>query len=181
MDADERLLFTASADSSLRMADLMSKIFFYIICRVVFSSIYILPTEQAHSSKQSSSFNCKYCTMKSKQLLFALGFSGLAVSVPTNITCPSNPELVCRDLVIPVTATANNTLLPTYPNSTSPTAFYEYLGSLNFSNIAPFANVVSGTFNISATYCEPTIQVDGRNAVQLLVHGAAYTKVLFPS
>ncbi|KUJ08252.1 uncharacterized protein LY89DRAFT_599986 [Mollisia scopiformis] len=78
--------------------------------------------------------------------------------------------------MIPVTVTANNTLLPIYPNSTSPTAFYEYFGSLNFSRISPFANTVSGTFNISATYCEPSTNLEGRNAVQLLVHGVAYTK-----
>ncbi|KAE9381918.1 hypothetical protein N431DRAFT_539450 [Stipitochalara longipes BDJ] len=100
--------------------------------------------------------------MNSKQLLLAFALSGLAS--------------FCKDIIIPVTATANNTLLPTYPDSTSPTAFYQYFGSLNFSKIPPFTNPVSGTFNISATYCEPTINVAGRNAVQLLVHGVAYTK-----
>jgi hypothetical protein len=117
--------------------------------------------------------------MNSKQLLVAFALSGLAVSAPANLSCPIIPESLCKDITIPVTATANNTLLPTYPNSTSPEAFYEYFASLNFSAIAPFTNTVSGTFDISATYCEPTITFEGRNAVQLLVHGVAYTKV-FP-
>ena len=116
--------------------------------------------------------------MNLKQLLLAIALSRLTISAPTNSSCPSSPYPLCKDLMIAVTATANNTLLPTYPNSTSPTAFYEYFGSLKFSRTPPFTNTVSGTFNLSATYCEPTIKMEGRNAVQLLVHGVAYTKVI---
>jgi hypothetical protein len=116
--------------------------------------------------------------MKCHQFLLILASAGLGVSKPTNISCSSNAKPLCRDLVISVKATANNTLLPAYQNSTNPFAFYEYVGSLNSSTIRPFANTVSGTFDISATYCEPTYKVEGRNAVQLLVHGVAYTKVL---
>ncbi|KAH8660715.1 hypothetical protein BGZ60DRAFT_344848, partial [Tricladium varicosporioides] len=36
---------------------------------------------------------------------------------------------------------------------------------------------VSGTWNISVTYCEPTVNVEGRgDTIQLLLHGVAYTK-----
>lgn len=146
------------------------------LCCIKFSFL----TNLKHSSKESISFappRFEYRTMNCKQLLFIVVLSGLANSAPTNTSCSSISKPTCIDLMIPVTATANNTLLPTYPNSTSPTAFYEYFASLNFSNIPSFTNTISGTFNISATYCEPTIKVDGRNAVQILVHGVAYTKV----
>ncbi|PVH70668.1 hypothetical protein DL98DRAFT_436573 [Cadophora sp. DSE1049] len=38
-------------------------------------------------------------------------------------------------------------------------------------------NRVSGTYQISVTYCQPTVKVPGReNTIQMLLHGVAYTK-----
>ena len=79
--------------------------------------------------------------------------------------------------MLPIHATAENAVLPTFPETTSPSAVYEYLGSLNYSSLAH--NTISGVFNISATYCEPSVKVEGREGtIQVLLHGVAYTKVI---
>jgi hypothetical protein len=53
---------------------------------------------------------------------------------------------------------------------------YEYLGSFDPATL-PTA-LVSGTFAISATYCEPSVKVEGREGtIQFLLHGLSATKV----
>lgn len=91
-------------------------------------------------------------------------------------SCSEASKLVCRDLFLPIKAAANNTVYPPYPNSTTPGVLYQYLQSFNTStlSVAP----VSGTFNISATYCEPSVKVEGREGtIQFLLHGVSATKV----
>ncbi|KAK1472911.1 hypothetical protein CTAM01_16234 [Colletotrichum tamarilloi] len=76
-------------------------------------------------------------------------------AAPTNISCTASKP-VCKELVLPITAAANNTAFPAYPTSTEPGVLFEWLGSFNASTLpnAP----VEGTFNISALYCEPTVK-----------------------
>jgi len=78
--------------------------------------------------------------------------------------------------MLPIKAAANNTDLPPYPESTEPGVLYKYL-AFNASALPPV--FVSGTFNISALYCEPSVKVKGREGtIQLLLHGLTATKVL---
>ncbi|KAF8858475.1 hypothetical protein BDZ45DRAFT_802437 [Acephala macrosclerotiorum] len=78
----------------------------------------------------------------------------------------------CTDLMIPITAIANNTLMPAYPNSTSSIAFYDYLKSLTNADIQPNMHTASGTYNISARFWKPTVQVHGReDSIQVFLHG----------
>ncbi|KAF8851755.1 hypothetical protein BDZ45DRAFT_750342 [Acephala macrosclerotiorum] len=63
----------------------------------------------------------------------------------------------CANIVIPVSVTANNYVLP----ATNPLAF----------------NNVSGTYNIAARYCAPANDLHSRREVlQVLVHGVTYTR-----
>ncbi|KAK0369553.1 ctr copper transporter family protein [Colletotrichum limetticola] len=86
-------------------------------------------------------------------------------AAPTNISCTASKP-VCKELVLPITAAANNTAFPAYPTSTEPGVLFEWLGSFNASTLpnAP----VEGTFNISALYCEPTVKVKGREGYATL-------------
>jgi hypothetical protein len=89
----------------------------------------------------------------------------------------TNPQPVCKDVRLSLTATAENFALPSYPNSTTRTTVGQYLSSFNASTIQK-NRTVSGTFTIAATYCEPANKVSEReNSIQLLLHGIGYTKV----
>lgn len=82
----------------------------------------------------------------------------------------------CRHVNLTVTASADNIDLPPFPNDTSPTAFGKYAQSFNVSEIG--TRKIEGTFNIAATYCEPSQRVKRReNTIQFLLHGLGYTKV----
>jgi hypothetical protein len=72
----------------------------------------------------------------------------------------------CTNITIPVTVTASCLSLPTTLNTAN------FLTVLEPIIAAPLNTVVSGTFNISATYCEP-VQANATlyNTLQLLVHG----------
>jgi hypothetical protein len=75
-----------------------------------------------------------------------------------------------------IEATAMNTAFPPYLNDTSPGIFYKYFASI--SNLPLAANKVSGKYNISVSYCKPTVKVEGReNSIQILLHGVSATKV----
>ena len=94
------------------------------------------------------------------------------ISAPTPYPTPS-----CRNLTISVTALADNLDLPPFPNDTSRAAFGKYVRSFDPSTLG--TKKVDGTFNIAATYCEPLVDVPGReNTIQFLLHGLAYTKVI---
>jgi hypothetical protein len=109
---------------------------------------------------------------------FALAFGTAGLSAPTQeYGGTQTSKLVCKDLVLPIKAAANNTALPPYPDSTEPGVLYKYL-NFNASQLPPVE--VSGTFNISALYCEPFVKVEGREGtIQFLLHGLSATKVIF--
>jgi hypothetical protein len=78
-------------------------------------------------------------------------------------------EPKCVNIIIPVTASAQNVVFPPYLNSRALGVAYEWLGSFNFSTL-PKAEV-SGTYHISATYCKPVVNVTERaQTIQLLLH-----------
>jgi hypothetical protein len=102
-------------------------------------------------------------------IVLSLGSIGSAAPLPDN-------EPTCTNITIPITASAKNLAFPPYPNSTAPGVIFQYLKSFNSSTLP--ATTVSGTFEISATYCEPVVKVAGREGtVQMLLHGLAATKV----
>jgi hypothetical protein len=71
----------------------------------------------------------------------------------------------CVNISISVIALANNTALPPSLNLSN----FVLLNPLIFEVTSQLA---SGTFNIAATYCPPSINVEGReNTLQVLVYG----------
>jgi hypothetical protein len=97
--------------------------------------------------------------------------SSLSPSPQSNDSAPT-----CIDIILPVLAKADNFVLPVYPNDTAPGTVYKYLGGVNDSALtrAP----VSGIFNISASYCTPTVHVKGREeTIQMFLHGLSLDKV----
>jgi hypothetical protein len=117
--------------------------------------------------------------MKSTQILIFLSLGGLGYSAPVNQSCTPNPQPLCGNLLLPIEATAMNTAFPPYPNDTSAGVFYKYLASI--SNLTLETNYVSGKYNISVSYCKPTVKVEGRqDSIQMLLHGVSATKVRFP-
>ena len=112
-------------------------------------------------------------------MFFALGIGVLVLSVwfPWVQSAPSEKYPLCKDIVIKVSASANLVVAPDFGDLSA-------AGSLiaAFSRIPQvLANATyarkSGEYNISGTFCEPTKKVPGReNHIQLLVHGATYTK-----
>jgi hypothetical protein len=99
----------------------------------------------------------------------------LSVVNSNPVPAPCSPSPVCKDLIVPVTATANQIIFPPF-NSTTANALH-YISTLDFASQP--RDTISGTFNISVRYCKPTVEVEGRqNTIQMLLHGAAYTKVV---
>lgn len=103
--------------------------------------------------------------------LLAVGHGSPTKAITSQRNCPST----CKTLILPVNAQARNTVFPPYPDSTEPGVMYKWLGSFNSTGL-PTA-LVEGTFNISATYCEPTKRSgNGDNKFQVLLHGLSATK-----
>jgi len=77
----------------------------------------------------------------------------------------------CQNITIPVSAAANNAALP---DTLTYLTLSTLLGSLD---ALIFDTLISGDFNISATYCAPTVNIPSRaNTLQFLVHGITYTR-----
>lgn len=105
-------------------------------------------------------------------------FLALAFALANLTTAVPYPKPACTNITLSVTAAANNLELPPFPNDTSRAVFGRYVQSFDPSTLG--RKRVNGTFNIAATYCEPSYTVIGREStVQLLLHGLAYTKVIF--
>lgn len=86
----------------------------------------------------------------------------------------------CTNITIPVTvSTSQNMALHTDLDTENFNILLNPLlrGILNPLPSNLFDEVVSGTFSIGATYCEPLNTVPGReNTLQILVHGISYTR-----
>lgn len=106
--------------------------------------------------------------------IFLVSLIGIAQSRPVSDASPatsSTPQ--CTTIVLPIKAAANNTVFPPFPSDGN---YGQYLGSFNASTLPK--QEVTGTYDISATYCEPTVKVKGReDTVQLLLHAVGSTKV----
>ncbi|PMD19374.1 hypothetical protein NA56DRAFT_705542 [Hyaloscypha hepaticicola] len=77
----------------------------------------------------------------------------------------------CVNFNIPVTASADNVALPPGLDVSN------LLLLLNPPVFEVTSQLASGTFDIAATYCPATTYVEGReNTLQVLLHGATYTK-----
>lgn len=85
----------------------------------------------------------------------------------------------CSDLTVTVTASANNQPLPLGVDLTTPSGITAFIATLAGTPLTLFPAVpVSGTFQMSARFCEPEVVVPSRkNTVQLLVHGATENKL----
>lgn len=92
-------------------------------------------------------------------------------------SCKAAPQ--CQDLTITVTASANNALFPPVAVAGSTAAFSATFQTLLGTAFSTYPLVpVSGTFTMSARYCEPEVKVATRvNTVQLLVHALTETKL----
>jgi hypothetical protein len=90
--------------------------------------------------------------------------------------CATNAS-PCTDILLSISAEATHAVLPPFPKSTAAGVALQWLQSAT-SNPSNATQKVSGTFNISATYCEPVIRVQGREGtIQLLLHGLSVDKV----
>jgi hypothetical protein len=97
--------------------------------------------------------------------LAALGYSAV-------VKQRSGPT--CSDIIIPVNITANNFVIPSTLTVDNLGTFINGLGSSLFDLAA---NIIGGSYNIAARYCEPELYVPSRqHTVQLLVHGVTYTR-----
>lgn len=87
---------------------------------------------------------------------------------------------ICSEIVLPVTVSAENRVVPDYLASGLTSATLTATGLetlLNSVGNELQTALVNGTWNIAGRYCEPEVQVAGReNAIQLLVHGIAYDR-----
>lgn len=80
-------------------------------------------------------------------------------------------------MTLTITASAETVVLPPLPDLNQSGAVLQLLGALpDILATAPL-NVTGGTYSIAATYCPPRGgDLPHENDVQLLVHGATYTK-----
>ena len=103
-----------------------------------------------------------------------LGVFAFALIAPAQTTNPSN----CQDITIPVSASANNLIVPPLPDLTQPGAPNALLATA--ANVSAQNNTQSesGTFDISARYCPAPSPCPGAKGqvIEILVHGGTYTK-----
>lgn len=98
-------------------------------------------------------------------LLGVLGVLGLAAIVA------AADAIHCTDLTLQITANVAGIQLPTSLNITGA----EALNLAAHNSLGK--EVIGGTYNIAARFCEPTKDVESRrNTLQLLVHGVQQTK-----
>ena len=84
-------------------------------------------------------------------------------------------QATCVNITIPVPIYSFNAALPVI--SSLEVSLIGLVSYLNSVAEVTFSYLVSGTFNTAATYCEPQVSDPSReNTLQLLVHGATYTK-----
>jgi pimeloyl-ACP methyl ester carboxylesterase len=95
--------------------------------------------------------------------------------VPTALGAIPTPRgPTCTDIGIPVSIQADNLALPSTLTSANLETFINGLGGSIFDLVT---NLINGTYNIGARYCEPEVIIASRaNTIQLLVHGITYTR-----
>lgn len=94
-------------------------------------------------------------------------FTAAAVILSSKLALAS---LSCKNVTIPVTISATNVQLPSTLSLANLTTYLS-LTAQELTNVA-----ISGTYNINGRYCEPSVQIAGRNTtLQFLNHGLAQT------
>lgn len=77
----------------------------------------------------------------------------------------------CTTLSIPISVQARNAHFPADFTTTSLLSIVGALGAVVFDSL------ITDTYTIVGTYCEPEVLVESRKeTIQLLVHGATYTR-----
>ncbi|KAI9823957.1 MAG: hypothetical protein M1819_001109 [Sarea resinae] len=100
-----------------------------------------------------------------------------SLAVPTSSKCAAGP--VCQDFFLSVTATS---LIAQFPDSalanlTDSSSVVAAIDTLAAKINSTVHTDVTGTYNISARYCEPNVTIaDRKSSIQLLGHGITYTK-----
>ena len=89
---------------------------------------------------------------------------------PTGHACPER----CQDIMISVSVSAENVVVPTFGNLSEPGAVNALLAK---AGTITKTEVESGTFDISARYCPAEGATDEKaEVIELLIHGGSYTK-----
>lgn len=103
--------------------------------------------------------------------------SAIATALLLSPASAANPSQ-CQDIVLTVSATADNVVVPPLPsNATTPAAVNDFLGTATANQALNQSQTESGTFNISARYCPALSPCGGqKEVIELLVHGGSYTK-----
>ena len=92
--------------------------------------------------------------------------TAVPLNASTNSTGPS-----CTTFTVPISVSALNANFP--PDFTTSSL----LSVVSAVGLVVFNSLVTDTYTISATYCEPEVIVESRRStLQFLVHGATYTK-----
>ena len=102
-----------------------------------------------------------------------LGIIASLLILPTHT---ANPQ-ACQDIVLTVSASADNLVLPSLPDLTKPGGPNAFLATAAEVAAQNNTKVEDGTFDISARYCPaPSPCGDKAQAIEILVHGGSYTK-----
>lgn len=108
--------------------------------------------------------------------------SGLALLLALPAQCtspPSRPEKlpICRAITFNVSASATQLVLSDFRDVSGEGAVLGLVAKIPGILANPILAVKSGSYNISGTLCKPTKHVpDLEDYIQVLVHGATYTK-----
>src|SRR5436190_12355778 len=112
-------------------------------------------------------------------MMFSKSFTWVLAAVLLDVVhaVPRPPLTGCHDMTLPVTVAADTIVVPPLPDLSQPNALLGFFSTIpDIVANAPHT-ITNATFNIAATYCAPTANiVPERKEVQLLVHGASYTK-----
>ena len=113
-------------------------------------------------------------TYRSTHVIATLSAVAALLLSPSRAANPSQ----CQDIVLTVSATADNVMVPPLPsNATTPAAVNDFLGTATANLALNKSQTESGTFNISARYCPALSPCGGqKEVIELLVHGGSYTK-----
>ncbi len=101
----------------------------------------------------------------------------LAGACLARLALASLSPMTCRPVSFLITTSAQNVNFATPPDPTNGTAIIAwYQEAAGDPSSAPTdgTNTVGGTFHIAGTYCQPRGRV--RNVIQVLIHGATYSK-----
>lgn len=92
---------------------------------------------------------------------------------------PHSPRPTCSEVTFTITTSSNNSVFASPPSPTNDTALWDFLASGFRGNLPTIIGTrpISGTFNISGTYCLPHHhRPRSPPTLQILLHGITYSK-----